>query len=235
MKAELELHPIQSSILRNLLFKTEARFSELNTTELSNDHFTFHVNQLLELQLITKNDKKTYQLTQKGKEFANRMDTDTAAIEKQAKVAVLLVAIRKTNGKKEYLLQQRLKQPYFSFHGFITGKVKWGEELHIAAQREFLEETGMHGTFTLSGINHRLDYTTDNQLLEDKVFFVFKVEETVGNFTEHFEGGKNIWVSKKEIEHLPNVFPAVRKLIDIAESKSLVFFEQGYYYEKKRY
>ena len=118
MSTEVKLHSVQAKILRELLFKPQARFSELNLTELTNDHFTFHVNQLLEIGLIEKVDKK-YTLTTIGKEFANRMDTDTAKLERQAKTAVLVICVRKNRSKTECLVQQRLKQPFYGFYGFV--------------------------------------------------------------------------------------------------------------------
>jgi predicted MarR family transcription regulator len=86
-----DLHPTQASILRELLFKKEARFSDLNITKMTNDHFTFHIRKLIKLELISKTKSSKYELTIKGKEFANRFDTDTATVEKQAKIGVLII------------------------------------------------------------------------------------------------------------------------------------------------
>ena len=47
---------------------------------------------------LKKNSLK-YSLTPKGKEFANRMDTEEVSIEKQPKVAVMVVATKIENGK----------------------------------------------------------------------------------------------------------------------------------------
>ena len=157
MNTQSDLHPIQAKILRVLLFKPLARFSELNGSGLSNDHFTFHINRLVEIGLVEKLGGK-YQLTTVGKEFANRLDTDTTQIERQAKTAILIVAVRQEGDQPQYLMQQRLKQPYFGFHGFISGKVRWGEEILVAADRELIEEAGLQGgKKTLMGIEHKMD------------------------------------------------------------------------------
>ena len=105
---ELQIHDFQSSILRELLFKPGARFSDLKKVDVSNDHFTFHVNQLLKEGLIRKDNRK-YFLTTEGKEFANRMDTDSLKLEKQGKVAIAIHAVRTNKGVKEYLVHRRLK------------------------------------------------------------------------------------------------------------------------------
>ncbi|MFA5776159.1 MAG: hypothetical protein WC988_01230 [Patescibacteria group bacterium] len=101
---ELELHPVQAKILNTLLFKTEARFSDLNIEGLTSDHFVFHVNRILALGLVEKNEKGKYSLTMTGKEYANRFDTEKAKVEKQPKVGVLLVCSRRKGKTPEYLM-----------------------------------------------------------------------------------------------------------------------------------
>ncbi len=76
LNMEQNLHPIQSNILRNLLFNPEARFSDLNMEHLPTDQFTFHLKRLMELELIEKINQNHYHLTLSGKEYAGRFDTD---------------------------------------------------------------------------------------------------------------------------------------------------------------
>lgn len=228
VKTEDKIHPVQANILRSMLFKTQARFADLNKSGLGNDHFSFHIGKLLELDLIEKRKDKKYVLTNRGKEFANRLDTETATIEKQAKVAVLIVGYRKSGKETQFLVQQRLKQPYFGFFGFITGKIKWGEPVEEASARELKEEANLEGKITLVGIKHKTDYSKEGLLLEDKYFFVCKAENTHGTFKESFEGGKNIWLPRKEIMKLPNLFDGVEESLKMVTQKSLTFSETGY-------
>ncbi|KKP65223.1 MAG: NUDIX hydrolase [candidate division WS6 bacterium GW2011_GWE1_34_7] len=86
-----DLHKIQMLILRELLFNPNSRFTDLNIQGLSTDHFSYHVNVLIEDGYVKK-DNSQYSLTTKGKEYANRMDTDEASIERQPKIAVMIVA-----------------------------------------------------------------------------------------------------------------------------------------------
>ncbi len=102
MAIEIELHPAQAEVLKILLFRPKARFRDLNLTGLTNDHFTWHLNRLVEVGLVEKTGKGEYRLSVQGKEFANRMDSETVKIEKQAKIAVLIVCVRAKNGKTEY-------------------------------------------------------------------------------------------------------------------------------------
>lgn len=208
MKKDISLHPAQATILRVLLFQPEARFSDLNTTKLSNDHFTFHIQQLVSNELVHKTESGHYSLTSEGKEFANRFDTETqdVKVEKQAKLGVAICCVKQENGKRYYLLQQRLKQPYFGNWGFMTGKIKLGESVYETAKRELQEEMGIEADLVLTSIKHKTDFTTDGKLLEDKYFFKFRGDNVRGELIEDIQGGKNQWVAEDEIKNLDPVF-----------------------------
>jgi hypothetical protein len=150
MATEINLHPIQGKILKILLFQKQARFRDLNPDKISTDQFSFHLKMLLDQGLLTKTEKGTYTLTAKGKEFANRFDTEKIALERQAKVAVLVVGITKEGSQTKYLTQLRLKQPYFGYRGFVSGKIRWGEDVLAAAERELSEETGLKASLAIT-------------------------------------------------------------------------------------
>lgn len=232
MNTQLELHPVQATILRELLFKQSARFSDLNIKELSSDHFTFHISKLVDSGLVEKTKNNKYTLSTAGKEFANRLDTDNAKIERQPKVAVALIIVREHKGQKQYIIQQRLKQPYYGFHGVITGKIRWGETIYETAERELFEETGLHAKFTLKGIKHKMDYNNKNEILEDKIFLVCIGENYSGILKESFEGGKNMWVTEKELSELPDKFPDLHLLFEFIRSKEIMFHEGKYSVDK---
>jgi len=214
--------------LRVLLFKPQAKFSELNKEKMTTDHFSFHLKQLLASKLVKKTEEGKYELTTKGKEFANRFDTEKVVLERQAKIAVLIGGIKTENGEEKFLIQQRLKQPYWGFYGFVTGKITWGETVFETAKRELNEETNLEGKLTLVAIKHKMDYSKRKKLLEDKYFFVFKATSLKGKQTKKFEGGKNIWLTKKEILKIPNLFDGVEETIKMITQKNLLFSETKY-------
>lgn len=229
-----EIHEIQGRILRELLFHPERKFSELNTGGVPSDQFSFHVKRLVELDLLRKVDDH-YELTPIGKEFANRFDTDAPvlAIERQAKLGALVCCVRGEGASGEYLLQQRLKQPYYGFWGFVGGKIRWGEVLPEAATRELKEETGLLATLTLAGIEHKMDYhKATGELAEDKFFLFFRGEDAHGALIETFEGGKNAWLTRAQIEKLPDLFHDVLEGLDLIDSKEFRLIERKYSVEK---
>ena len=196
MRCREGLHSAQIKVLRELLFMPAARFAELQKASgLESDHVKFHIKQLVKLGYINKIGN-AYQLSVIGKEYANKLDTDAGVIERQPKVAVLLV-VEQYNPKThmvEYLLQKRLKHPYFGFWGAPTGKVRWGETLLDAATRELKEETGLTGTFEYCGIYHeRVRHQETGEIIEDKLFQLMFCDRFSGKLQVKFDGGHNAW------------------------------------------
>jgi ADP-ribose pyrophosphatase YjhB (NUDIX family) len=221
MSLEVNIHQAQMSILRALLFIPQASYADLQKpTKLSSDHFNFHISRLVELDLVDKIGRGQYRLTPRGKEYANRLDTDTNTIERQPKVAVIIALERTRNRQTEYLFQERLKNPYFGFWGLPSGKVRWGETILETASRESLEETGLDAEFTVAGVYHEhVRQKESGEILEDKVFFVVCGKQPLGNMTADFEGGHNEWMTFEEAGKKPKKFDSFAHEIDILTAK----------------
>jgi ADP-ribose pyrophosphatase YjhB (NUDIX family) len=211
MTLEVNVHAAQTAILRELLFRPQAGYAELQRpTGLTSDHFSFHVAKLVELGLVDKVARGKYKLTARGKEYANKLDTDQNTIERQPKCAVMLCIEKQINGKRYFLLQERLKHPYFGFWGVPTGKIRWGETILQTAARELMEETGLEADFRYVGIYHEHAYQKESgELLEDKIFHVVHCQNPRGKLTEEFEGGRNTWMTKREASATAKKFDSV--------------------------
>lgn len=233
MSHEVKIHHAQTGILRELLFHKEAGFAELQKpTGLDSDHFKFHINRLVELGYVSKNGNSKYTLTIKGKEHANKLDTDTHTIERQPKLSVGLII---ENDKGEFLTQQRLKQPYFGFWGRPTGKIRWGETFIEAAARELDEETGLTADLTVTGFYHKMDYSTDGNMLEDKLFCIVYGTNPQGTLIVDDEGHHNEWMSLEEMAKKDKVFESVPEITRIAKRKADPFLEHKYSYQPSDY
>lgn len=194
MSHEAQVHDAQTKILRELLFLPETNFAELQKVSgLESDHAKFHIKRLVDLGYIQKQNS-LYKLSVKGKEYANKLDTDTGVIERQPKIAVMLIVERESDGNKEYLVQERLKHPFYGFWGAPTGKVRWGESISEAATRELEEETGLDGIFAFHGIFHeRVMHDDTGEYVEDKIFNLMHCDTTQGVLKNTFDGGRNVW------------------------------------------
>lgn len=226
------IHPIQANILKELLLKESARFSEINQEQIPSDQFTFHLKQLSEAGIIEKDERGNYKLTISGKEYANRHDIDSQEVklEKQAKLSVVVIPTRLNNGEREYAMQTRLKQPYYGFRGFVTGKIKYGEAAAEAAERELLEEMGLQGNLIQKSVYHERVYSVEQQLLEDKYFFLFLAENVEGDLIQEFPGGKNDWCAEDDCLR-GNVFYDIADLLNLTQQNSTEFLEKSYVVE----
>lgn len=221
MSLEVKIHDAQTAILRELLFHPSAGFAQLQRpTGLSSDHFNFHIARLVELGLVEKLARGKYGLTQMGKEYANRLDTDNNTVERQPKLAVILAVERMQAGQKQYVFQKRLKNPYFGFWGLPTGKMRWGETIVQTAERELMEETGLTADFRIAGVYHEQVLSEESgDMLEDKMFFVAHGVNPQGALTRNFEGGMNQWLDFDTAFKKPKKFDSFKMEIDIIAAK----------------
>jgi len=236
MSYEPNAHPAQVAIMRHLLFTPQAGFAELQkATGLSSDHFTFHIKKLVE-EVYVEKTTTGYRLSHKGKEYANRMDTDENEIEKQPKVSVAITLERTGEaGRREFLFQQRKKNPYFDFWGRVGGKVRWGESVIEAAKRELLEETGLEAEFEYKMMYHKRDFRkSDGTLLEDKIFLCVYANNYTGELVESFEGGINRWMTVEEFHAQPKRFNSVDEFTALMEQGES-FAEREFYYDESEY
>jgi len=220
-------------ILRELLFNPNSRFTDLNIQGLSNDHFSYHIKVLIQDGYVTKNESK-YLLTNKGKEFANRMDTDNTEIEKQPKVAVIIIATKNINGKKHLLVQERTKEPYFGYYGFITGKIRFGEKVSETAKRELKEESGLEGgNIVIKRIVHDHVVLEDSgDLVEDKMFYVVLIKNPKGDLVDT-RNGKNKWITVEQFKKLKKKYYNEDNIYRISQLKGDMDLDEKTYFIKE--
>lgn len=208
MSHEAKIHEAQTKILRELLFTPKAGFATLQkATGLESDHAKFHIARLVELEYLTRNGR-VYALSVKGKEYANKLDTDTNTIERQPKSTTIMIVKNQRTGK--YLIQQRLKNPYFGFLTFFSGKIRWGETVPETAVRETLEETGLQtksDDWHWRGVYHEIiRHGKTGEIVEDKLFYIMYTEKYSGKLMTDFEGGRNAWMALDEVRKDPKHF-----------------------------
>jgi 8-oxo-dGTP diphosphatase len=211
-----DLHEVQASILRELLFHNGTTFSSLNKLDLTNDHFTFHIKRLLAEEVIEKKGK-LYYLTQKGKQYAGKLDVYGLKMEKFGTPGVAVSATKIIDGKLHFLIQQRLKEPMYGYYGFINGKIKFGEFSEETAKRELLEETGLTGEPKFICIQHRLRGPSREEIKLDHYFFIYMFDEPEGEL-KHSEEGKNYWFTLEKIADL-NTFPGFEYSLNVVTGK----------------
>jgi predicted transcriptional regulator len=209
------LHKAQISILEALRHNKALRFSELmQPTGLTSDAFKFHVRKLVHAGVVEKSEAGEYHLTVRGKEIANTINRNTRVSHKQPKLSVLLVITRKGEHDTEYLVQKRLRHPFYGYWSFISGPVQWGEEPEISAQRELDKQTGLQAKLTVSGFYRQRDYSTDEQeLLEDKLLTIVTGQVGDAAVAKDWTGGHNAWMTLGELAAQDKHFSSCAKIV----------------------
>jgi ADP-ribose pyrophosphatase YjhB (NUDIX family) len=157
-------------------------------------------------------------------------DTDSVKMEyeKQAKIGVCIGCLRDTDRGREYLIHQRLKQPYYGYHGLFTGKIKLGERVLETAARELEEESGLAGDMEVVAIKHKTDFSPDGNLLEDKYFFIILATNLSGTLLSDVPGCHNFWATLDEIKKLPDLFDDAIEILEFLGNPTLTFMEKQY-------
>lgn len=216
-------HNVQLSILKQLLFKPKARFRDLNKSDLTNDHFTFHLKRLIELGLVEK-EGTIYQLTPQGLEIAGRLDLQSMQIVRPPKVGVCLFVTREKEGKIEVLLEERLKDPSKGKIGSHTEKVRFGESLFETAKRCLKSETGLTGEFEYAGvlriIRKKKAYPAVDVLLN-----FFRVKNPKGKLISKTSESRNFWIPLHKVSEVKNTFEHYKEDIKLLLSDK-VFLEE---------
>ncbi len=226
------LNQTQIKVLAKLLFSPKARFKDLNTDHLSTDSFSYYIKSLIKTGLIRK-DGYFYSLTIKGKMAAGKIDTDAHVIEKQPKVSIIIIPHKLIKGKQMFLVQQRRKEPYFGYWGFMTGKIRYGQTVFEVAQRELKEEMGISAKFKFSYELHEMVYDKKTkEQLEDKFFHVLEATNLKGEIIENTKEGHNKFVTIDEFRKMKPKYHNEDDILSWLLNKNHSFKEEKYYIKK---
>lgn len=205
-------HHIQRTIMKAFLESPTASYSRLKPEGIESNLFLYHLRQLIAQGLIEK-DGKTYHLGVRGKQFLDRSNLDTMVIRVQPKV-ISMLAVQNPAG--EYLILERLHQPFMNLKGFPSGKLHFGESLLEGAYRELEDKSGLTADdveLRLRGnvamrffsadpknvVNHVVSYvfagtcrTAQSNLFEKPLLRTFWADETVFSEAQAIKGHDKI-------------------------------------------
>lgn len=227
MDNTIKLHYYQQEIIKSLTLTPKLRFNQLQIKGLESEHTNYHLKKLVLLKLVEKKEEN-YSLTDKGKDYSNLLDDQIKIVEKQPKVSIIVNAQRvNESGEIEFLMNKRLRQPYFGKVGRITGKVRYGETMKEAAERELFEETGLTATsFYLYEIYRKMRHRNEGDFVQDVLFYQFYVTGIEGSMIKKTEIQENFWATAEELNMRDDLYDDLN-LEPIDTSMQLKFAESN--------
>lgn len=125
-----------------------------------------------------------------------------------------------------------MKEPYFGYHGNITGKVRYGEKVFETAARELMEEMELVATkFTYCYTLHEMVYNQAGEQLEDKFFNIIHAEVEKDTLAPKTESGENFWATEEEFRALTPVYHNEIQILDWFLEGKTGFIEAQYIIE----
>lgn len=134
------MHHIQSHILRILLRQEYARFRDMRPPRVDTNAYSYHLKALQKDDYIVKTDKG-YTLSAKGLGYVDGLSSDERNVRKQPK-NIAIFALH--NSANEWLVVERLIQPYIGQYMMPSGKQHYGESPEDHIRREIYEQLKAH-------------------------------------------------------------------------------------------
>lgn len=235
MKGYHGMHRAQVSTLYTLRHVKTARFSELQESAgLTSDAYKFHIARLSQLGYVTKNPSGMYELTATGKEFANRLNTDTGRELIGPKASMLLIVCAQSDTATQYLVHQRKREPFYGYWGIGSAPVRRGISIEQCAADELKKQTGLEAKFAHKGLLRVIDKNPEGDVLEDKLFSLMYTTLAKPVQLADWKGGVSVWMSREEIFELSPLFPTTHQTISMIESGQM-FREEACVYTEDEY
>ena len=224
MKYQTDVNEVQAVIMAQLFLRGTLRFSEINVIDVPSDQFSYHLRQLIKYGLVEKTEAGLYTLSVNGRSRAILLDAKSNQFIEQGFVACRVILAQEQAGVRRYLVQHRTKVPYQGNISEPGGKILFGEDVLVAARRNFLVETGLECDIEVRGIVHFKDEYSA-RIVQDKYFFVVWATNPRGDLLPKGETGENAWMTLEEITTNPKTHQGVTDMIAIAEAGHFGFLE----------
>ena len=195
----MEAHTIQKHILKKFMYNEALRFNEILDKEFPSNKFNYHLQQLIEKNIIEKENER-YRLTAKGVQLITGLDGINIESKQKPVPCVFIMGYDKNNNK--ILVNKRRKQPFRGVIGIPGGKVEFGHNLEEQAKAEFLEETGLKADkMQLKLItNYRTIREEDNEMTHHVIGFFFLGTDLSGELIEEDREGENMFLNIEEAQ-----------------------------------
>ncbi|MBW3015634.1 NUDIX domain-containing protein [Candidatus Woesearchaeota archaeon] len=219
---------IRKKIILKLIHQPEARFSDLWDKDIESNTFSYHLKKLEHEGLIEKGEE-IYKLTTKGQKLTAFIEGDSG--DRAALPTPTVVVVVKDDDK--ILAQKRLKEPFYGYHGFISGKINFGFNVIECARRDLMEEAGLEADFEFKGIG--MTKTFNNNELAFHHFFHFVLATNPrGELKKSTHKSENFWININDIKNLER-FPDFDDVVELLNQPRFFIRENTRFQEDGRF
>lgn len=203
---------IEKEILEKLMYNSSLNYNSLwNKKKYPSSKFNYHLKKLVQDELLTKNENRDYELTQKGTQYIAELNNKK--LEKQT-IPLTCSFVLCVNENDEVLLQKRKKQPYLGIINIPGGKVQFGESTHDAGIRELYEESKLTiNSMKLKMIDEVRTYNHNKHIFAHIIAYTYVCREFDGKLEKENQEGEMKWYSLNEIQYVEDIFPNLKKTI----------------------
>ena len=210
-------HHIQRQIVRLLMFREFARFSDLCPPRVDTNLFSYHLKLLQKQGYVAKTDQG-YTLSRMGLRYVDRISSDKMQMRTQPKIITMLLV---QDGYGKVLLQKRTKQPYINTWTLPYGKLHINDvTLLDAARREAREKLD----FDPHKLRHVGDcyirVMADDEVESTTLAHIIRFETDAIPAADHLQ-----WVEPLDLPKL-RLAPAVEQIVSRSFFGDEFFFEE---------
>ncbi len=186
-------HELQKLIVQRLIHAPRAQFNELWNKDGESNVFAYHLKKLEEQGVIEK-FADGYGLTPKGRELSTFIEGETGELAKLPTPTVIMLV---RQGSK-FLCQRRLKEPFYGYWGFLSGKINFGWNPVECAVRDLKEEAGLEAkNARLKALSFVKTYE-QGKILHHHLMYIVEITEVQGQWLEKTHKAENAWLTADE-------------------------------------
>ena len=201
-------HHIQRHILKLLIENRVQRYHQLRPKHIEPNQFVYHLKQLVREGLVQKCAEEGYELTERGRAYADRFDPSTFSVRWDIQPRnVLFLAVH--DPARGWLLEKRDRQPTIGKIGFISCDPEPAAGICDTAGSYLAAHAGITATFRYRSSGSVTLYRGKDT--ESYVMFQLLLAE-VADVQPDNPG--LIWLPAEELKS-PDVLPSTLPLVEI--------------------
>lgn len=182
----------QRRIIARLILNQKMTFNQIWGKRGDSNKLAYHINRLVENKILSKSPSG-YCLSAKGKALSALLDGDGK--ESPHPVMAYVVIISKAG---KLLCQERLKEPFRGYVGFVSGNIKFGSSVIDCAIAGVKKQAGLDlKNPVIKGTEEIVTFEGDEALYHHMISIVTGGCE--GELISEMPGKRNRWVTKKQL------------------------------------